>query len=312
MPSSPNVTAAAGVNQVTLSWNAVASATSYKVYQNGTALTPSETITTPSHTVTGLTAGTSYSFKVKAVNSVGESGDSNEVMATPLPPAVTGFSATAGVEQVTLTWTASADTAVTAYTIRTTGGESSIADVAIAGRIPTSGTVGTVTGLSIGVEYSFTIVAVAGSTESAQSDAVTATPTPPAVAGLTATAGVEQVALAWTASTHADVTGYKIRQTVDGTENGNRRKRYDNGKPYRREFVSREGIQLYYCSSGGQHRKHAEQCRNGNTAGNKCSAECTGSSQRRHCRHCGQQAAGGAQLGCGNRYSQLQGISGQQ
>ena len=211
-PAAPtNLMAAAGANQVQLSWTAVTGAASYKVYQDGTAL--AAVITTPSHTVTGLTAGTSYSFMVSAVNSVGEGAQSSPAAtATPLPPAVTGLMATAGSHQVVLTWTASADTAVTGYKIRTSGG---IADVAVSGRTTTTGTV---TGLTAGREYSFTIAAVAGSTESTQSDPVTAVPAPPVPTGFSASAGVEQVVLRWDTVTTRTITGYKVRQTVDGSE----------------------------------------------------------------------------------------------
>ena len=75
------LTAAAGVEQVTLSWNAVSDASEYKVYQDGSALSPN--VSGLTHTVTGLTAGTEYSFTVSAVNSVGEGPQSAEVTATP-------------------------------------------------------------------------------------------------------------------------------------------------------------------------------------------------------------------------------------
>ena len=49
------VNAAAGAHQVVLSWNAVSNAAEYKVYQNGSALSPN--VSGLTHTVTGLTAG---------------------------------------------------------------------------------------------------------------------------------------------------------------------------------------------------------------------------------------------------------------
>ena len=81
-------------------------------------------VTGTSYTVTGLTNGTTYYFKVFAVNAVGQSPPSAEASAT-LPPitqtapatastsgpafaAPTGLTATAGNTQVRLSWTAPA------------------------------------------------------------------------------------------------------------------------------------------------------------------------------------------------------------
>ena len=163
------LSATAGVEEVVLAWTAVTGATSYKVYQDGTALTAA--ITMPTHTVTGLSS-VQYSFTVSAVNGAGEGPQSSPAaMATPTPAVPAGLTAAIGNAQVVLTWTASSgNTGVTGYKIRTTGG---IADVDISGRETATGTV---TGLTNGTEYSFTIAAVAGSTQSAQSTAVMATP----------------------------------------------------------------------------------------------------------------------------------------
>ena len=98
-----------------LTWNAVSGATSYKVYratsQNGT-YSLLGTVTTTSYTNTGAKAGTTYWYKVKAVNSAGESAYSNVVSGqsktvTPKPAAPVvkiGHSATSGKPM--LTWNA--------------------------------------------------------------------------------------------------------------------------------------------------------------------------------------------------------------
>ena len=98
-----------------LTWNAVSGATSYKVYratsQNGTySLLGSVTVT--SYTNTGAKDGVTYYYKVKAVNSAGESAFSNTVSGqsktvTPKPAAPVvkiGHSATSGKPM--LTWNA--------------------------------------------------------------------------------------------------------------------------------------------------------------------------------------------------------------
>jgi len=91
-PGAPiNVTGAPGAGSATLTWPAVATATSYNVYSS---TSPSVTIATGTK-VTGATSGGSipnlvrgipYYFAVTAVNAGGESAVSNEVSVTPNPP----------------------------------------------------------------------------------------------------------------------------------------------------------------------------------------------------------------------------------
>ena len=91
-----------------LTWNAVSGATSYKVYratsQNGT-YSLLGTVTATSYTNTGAKAGTTYWYKVKAVNSAGESAFSNVVSGkTTVTTLTMGHSASSGKPQ--LTWKA--------------------------------------------------------------------------------------------------------------------------------------------------------------------------------------------------------------
>ena len=91
-----------------LTWNAVSGATSYKVYratsQNGT-YSLLGTVTTTSYTNTGAKAGTTYYYKVKAVNSAGESAYSNVVSGHATVTTLTmGHSSTSGKRM--LTWKA--------------------------------------------------------------------------------------------------------------------------------------------------------------------------------------------------------------
>ncbi len=95
-PAPRNVAAAAtGTGQVTVTWDAVANAASYKLYsavQTGltknnyatlTGGTLVSGITGTSRTVTSLVPGSAYHFVVTAVNGSGESVESAEVSATP-------------------------------------------------------------------------------------------------------------------------------------------------------------------------------------------------------------------------------------
>lgn len=83
------LTATAGNRQVGLSWNAIPEAASYEVYQRLTSGTyddtPVATVTDAvyRYTATGLTNGTTYHFKVRAMNAGEEVTVSNEASATP-------------------------------------------------------------------------------------------------------------------------------------------------------------------------------------------------------------------------------------
>jgi glycosidase/fibronectin type 3 domain-containing protein len=95
-PAAPTgLTATAGNAQVSLSWTASSGATSYNVYRGTTAGGESGTpiatgVTGTSYANTGLTNGTTYYYKVAAVNSGGTSGYSNEASAKPSAPAYAG------------------------------------------------------------------------------------------------------------------------------------------------------------------------------------------------------------------------------
>jgi hypothetical protein len=113
--------------------------TGYDVYRGttpgGEGSTPVATgVPSNSFTDTGLVNGTTYYYRVAAVNAVGTSPQSGEASATPkltvtVPGAPTGLTANGGNASVSLSWTAPASTggaAVTGYDIyrgTTPGGE---------------------------------------------------------------------------------------------------------------------------------------------------------------------------------------------
>ncbi|HCA86918.1 MAG TPA: chitinase [Streptomyces sp.] len=77
-PATPGGLAVSGTtsSSVSLSWNPADGATGYNVYRDGAKV---QAVTGTSATVTGLSADTSYSFRVTAVNGAGESARSAAV-----------------------------------------------------------------------------------------------------------------------------------------------------------------------------------------------------------------------------------------
>jgi fibronectin type 3 domain-containing protein len=177
-PAAPTgLNATSGNGQVSLSWLGSAGATSYNVYRSTTsgaeALLASG-ITGTSYTDTGVTNGTTYYYKVAAVNSVGTSGMSGEVGATPqsAPSTPTNLAASAGNGQVALTW--SAVTNATSYNLyrgTTAGGESA---TPIATGI--TSTSYTDTGVTNGTTYYYKLAAVNSFGTSGMSNEASATP----------------------------------------------------------------------------------------------------------------------------------------
>jgi fibronectin type 3 domain-containing protein len=243
-PGAPRgLTAAAGDAQVSLSWrapgsNGGAAITGYRVYQ-GTSKKPVASVTGTGTTVKNLTNGTAYSFKVTAVNKAGEGPASGAASATPTakvtkPGLPNGLTASPGNGKVTLSWKAPGSdggTGISGYEIyrgTSPGGESGTPVNASL----VAGTSFTVTGLTNGTRYFFTVAAVnqamlqgaksgeasatpaAGASASGSASATgqataspsggaTATGTPGAPAGLTATPGNGEVGLSWTAPASA-------------------------------------------------------------------------------------------------------------
>jgi predicted phage tail protein len=258
-PGAPTgLTATPGNAQVALSWAAPASnggsaVTGYDLYVGTTAdlngSTPIARVTSTVVTVTRLTNGTTYYFKVAAVNRIGAGAASSEAQATLVttPGAPTGLTATPGNAQVTLSWAApaSGDAPISGYLIYQGNSPGREVRNPINGSLVTA-TSYTVTGLTNGTTYYFRVIAVntAGqglssaealatlrpivSSSAPATNPTSSTTTPPAthqksasttVLGaaapiwLTATPGNTQVRLSWTAPASdggSSAIGYKV------------------------------------------------------------------------------------------------------
>jgi hypothetical protein len=206
----------AGDSEMSLSWTAPAangeSITSYTVTPTPacpacSGLTPSAAGTT----VAGLTPGTSYTFSVVANNLVGPSaaGTSNsETAPATVPNAPSGVTVTqastavAGDGQVTLSWAAPAGNGdpITSYTVTPS-------PTCSCGGLTLSGTSTTVTGLSPGTGYTFSVYAtnIVGKSASGTSASITpvtipGTPSNVVASGASSpTAGDAVIDVSWSA-----------------------------------------------------------------------------------------------------------------
>ncbi len=203
-PGTQTPTASAGDSQATVTFGPPTSGgggiSSYTVTSTPGGFTATE-VASPI-TVTGLTNGTSYTFKVKATNAAGTGPDTNAsnpvTPSAQFPGAPTIGIAVAGNSQATVNFTAPAST----------GGKPIISYTATSnpGSLTATGSASplTVTGLTNGVVYKFTVLAtnsVGNGPPSADSNNVTpAAPTLPGEPTIgTAVGGNAQVTVNFTA-----------------------------------------------------------------------------------------------------------------
>ncbi len=202
-----NLTAVAGVGEVTLSWDDPndSTITGYKYRQKegsgsfgswtNIALTDIDSTSVPGkirYTVTGLTNGQTYTFRIRAVDEDGDTGNSNDVTVTTILAAPTTLSATVGAGQIGLNWDNPNNTLITKYQYSTNGGTSFMD---ITGSNATT-TAYTVTGLDNGTEYTLAVRAV-NAAVNGEASTVTSTPLLPAPTNLVATPYSERVVLEW-------------------------------------------------------------------------------------------------------------------
>jgi fibronectin type 3 domain-containing protein len=244
VPTAPtaNTATANSSSQITVSWSGATDnvgVTGYFVERcSGAGCSNFVQVASPTtspYVNTGLAASTSYSYRVRATDAAGllssysatasattQAGGGGDT--TP-PTAPSGLGATvASSSQINLSWTASTDNiGVTTYLVERCQGAgcSAFTQVGTVTGTPPLTTFQS-TGLAASTSYSFRVRAQDAAlnfsttysntaTATTQSSADTTPPSTPT--NFTATAGTNQVSLAWTASTdNVAVTGYVIER----------------------------------------------------------------------------------------------------
>jgi hypothetical protein len=228
-PTAPTNLAAtaAGTSQIDLFWtNTSTSQTGVKIERSADNVTFTQITvagaTAVSYSDSGLSASTTYFYRVRATSASGDSAYSNTASATtqsppPSPTAPTNLAATAaGTSQINLSWT-NTSTSQTGVKIERSTDNVTFTQITVAGASAVSYPD---SGLSASTTYFYRVRATNSSGDSAYSNTASATtqsppPPPTAPTNLAATAaGSSQINLSWT-NTSASQTGVKIERSTD-------------------------------------------------------------------------------------------------
>lgn len=208
----------ASSTETDLSWIASAGAGSYNLKRSTTnggpyAIIASQLVTT-SYADSPPANGSTYFYVVSATNTWGESTNSAQASARPLPPlpgVPAGLTAVAGDGQVVLSWSATTNAVgYNIYNSTTPGNEATVVASNVSGLSITN------TGLANGTLYYFVVTATNVAGESGVSDEVGARPvslvTPKIVVG----AGIGQIQFAWP----QDHLGWRLQAQTNSLGNG--------------------------------------------------------------------------------------------
>ncbi|NBD23758.1 S-layer homology domain-containing protein [Paenibacillus glycinis] len=218
MPAAPlaDVAATAGNTEAVLTFSAPTGATAVVVEQStdggatwNAATTDALNADSTGATITGLTNGTTYRFRVSVTGGAHE-GLSNVADALPCLP-IADLAATAGPGQAALTFSAASGATTVAVEQSTDGGTSwTTATTTVA--LSASSTGATVTGLMNGTSYKLRL-SVTGGVNNGLSNEASVTPVAP-ITDLAATANDSQVQLTFTAA--AGASSVIAEQSTDG------------------------------------------------------------------------------------------------
>ena len=234
VPTAPSNLTAAGIppSHIALQWTDNSNnETTFKIERKtGSGGTYSQIAAAPSNVVTfedsGLTAGTTYFYRVRASNSSGNSAYTNVASVTlsgdsTSPTPVGGLTATvASSSQINLSWTASTDNVgVAGYRISRCQANGGCINYTIIATVTTTSFSDTGLTTTGGTNFSYIVVAfdAAGNTSPPAFASATLagdTTAPSTPSALTATVlSPTQINLSWTASTdNVGVTGYRVER----------------------------------------------------------------------------------------------------
>ena len=238
VPSAARTLAATPTNlsgQIRLTWlapaaNGGSAITDYIIQRSPNGTTGWSTIndgvrTTTTYTVTGLTNGTRYYFRVLVRNAAGTGAASNVANAVPrTKPSAPALRATAGNARVTLAWTpptSNGGSAITRYIIQRSTSPTS-GWINISTNTAATARSFTATGLRNGTRYYFRIAAVNSAGIGPWSAIGSAVPVAPRVPGapigLAATGSYDGYLLVWSAPNNggSPITDYKIQLYESG------------------------------------------------------------------------------------------------
>ncbi|MBN1671106.1 MAG: fibronectin type III domain-containing protein, partial [Kiritimatiellae bacterium] len=228
-PSAPSSLAASATSStaVTLTWQDNSSnETAFKIDRSTDGSTWSRIKETGSNVTTytdsGLAAGQKYYYRVKASNSVGDSGYSNVASATTsqnVPAAPSGATASAtSSTAITITWTDNSSNETGFKLDRRQSGTDAWVRITQTGANVTRYTD---SGLSAGTQYYYMVKATSSAGDSDYSNvaaATTAEGLPAQPSGVAATAlSTTQIKLTWQDNS-SNETQFKIRRSLDGVD----------------------------------------------------------------------------------------------
>jgi len=226
IPPNPVATNATSITNTSFqaNWNAATSATSYKLdvslnnaFSSFVAGYNNLTVNGTSQSVTGLTQGTQYYYRVRAVNASGTSGSSNTILVTtPEPPPAPVAIAATNITQTGFQANWNALTGATSYQLDVSLNNSFSSFVTGYNNLTVNGTNQSVTGLTAGTNYYYRVRAVNANGTSGNSNIITVLTVPPNPVATGAT-NITQTSFQanWNASTGA--TSYQLDVSLNNS-----------------------------------------------------------------------------------------------